>query len=196
MKKGQRKLQIILVMMGFFLFSLTYLYYPNLKKKEKILTKSTIIETVEESERTVFKNMEYKGLYDFNKPFKVLSEEAYMLDDDPDYIYMENMRVIINLGENRKIEITSLRGRYNKVNYNCYFEEKVFATDGSIKITANNLDLLADKNYMEIYNDVSLYHITGSLKADKIDYNFETKNFKVSMFDDKQIKMKVIQWII
>jgi lipopolysaccharide assembly outer membrane protein LptD (OstA) len=193
MKKGQRKLQIILVMMGFFLFSLTYLYYPNLKKKEKILTKSTIIETVEESERTVFKNMEYKGLYDFNKPFKVLSEEAYMLDDDPDYIYMENMRVIINLGENRKIEITSLRGRYNKVNYNCYFEEKVFATDGSIKITANNLDLLADKNYMEIYNDVSLYHITGSLKADKIDYNFETKNFKVSMFDDKQIKMKVIQ---
>ena len=34
----------------------------------------------------------------------------------------------------------------------------------------------------------------GLIIADKIDYNFETKNFKISMFDDKAVKMKVIQW--
>ena len=34
----------------------------------------------------------------------------------------------------------------------------------------------------------------GSLKADKIDYDFETKNFKVSMFNDQPVKMKVIKW--
>ena len=46
---------------------------------------------------------------------------------------------------------------------------------------------------MKVYNDVNLNNATSSLQADKIDYNFETKYFKVSMFDDKEIKMKVTQ---
>ena len=106
---------------------------------------------------------------------------------------MKNMYVILRLNDNRVVEITSLKGRYNKENYNCYFEEDVVATDGDIRITAKNLDLLATENFVQIYNNVNLYYPTGSLRADKIDYNFETKYFKVSMFDDKKIKMKVIR---
>ena len=55
---------------------------------------------------------------------------------------------------------------------------------------------MATENSVEIYNNVILNYTTGSLRADKIDYNFETKYFKVSMFDDKTIKMKVIKWAI
>ena len=106
---------------------------------------------------------------------------------------MKNMHVILYLSDNRVVEITSLRGRYNKENYNCFFEQDVLATDGEIIITAKNLDLLATENIMKIYNDVNLDNATSFLQADKIDYNFETKYFKVSMFDDKAIKMKVIQ---
>jgi len=46
---------------------------------------------------------------------------------------------------------------------------------------------------MKIYNNVNLDNITSSLQADKIDYNFKTKYFKVSMFDDKEIEMQVTQ---
>ena len=60
------------------------------------------------------------------------------------------------------------------------------------QILAKNLDLLAADNIVKIYNDVDLYYPTGSLQADMIDYDFETKYFKVSMFDDKDIKMKLI----
>ena len=63
----------------------------------------------------------------------------------------------------------------------------------NISLTAENLDMLATKNFVEIYNEVILNYTTGQLQADKIDYDFETKHFKVSMFDDKSIKMKVIQ---
>ena len=48
-------------------------------------------------------------------------------------------------------------------------------------------------NVLKIYNNVSLNYPTGTLQADKIDYNFETKYFKVSMFDDKSVKMKVLK---
>ena len=75
----------------------------------------------------------------------------------------------------------------------CFFEKNVRATDGETNIFAKNLDLLATESVVQIYNNVELMYPTGSLKADKIDYNFETKNFKVSMFNDQQIKMKVVK---
>ena len=142
---------------------------------------------------TSFENLEYKGLYDLDKPFRVKSKEAYIQSQEPNIVYMKNMHVILYLSDNRVVEITSLRGRYNKENYNCFFEQDVLATDGEMIITAKNLDLLATENIMKIYNDVNLDNATGLLQADKIDYNFKTKYFKVSMFDDKAIKMKVIQ---
>ena len=75
----------------------------------------------------------------------------------------------------------------------CFFEKSVYANDGETEIFSDNLDLLATENSVQIYNNVKLDYNTGSLRADKIDYDFETKYFKVSMFNDEKIKMKVIK---
>ena len=196
MKKKQRGVQFVLVSIGLLLIIATYFYYPSIKK-DKILKDQSVnkdsqkVKNIDQS--TSFENLEYKGLYSLDKPFRVKSKEAYILSQEPDIVYMKNMHVILYLSDNRVVEITSLRGRYNKENYNCFFEQDVLATDGEIIITAKNLDLLATENIMKIYNDVNLDNATSFLQADKIDYNFETKYFKVSMFDDKAIKMKVIQ---
>ena len=196
MKKRQKRLQLIFISLGLFLFIGTYLYYPSFKKdkfSQEQLSKKDFKEISTTDEITTLENIEYKGLYDFDKPFKVKSKKAYILNEEPDVVYMTSMHVILHLDNNRTVEITSLKGRYNKANYNCFFEQEVLATDGETRITAKNLDLLASKNFMEIYNDVFLDYITGSLQADKIDYNFETKHFKVSMFDDKAVQMKIIR---
>jgi len=196
MKKKQIKLQLVLALTGFLLFFLTYLYYPSINKGKILEDQSVEKDSEKSSEKdgtTAFEDMEYKGLYDLDKPFTVKSKKAYILDEDPDVVYMTDVYLILYLSENRIVEITSLSGRYNKRNYNCFFQENVRATDGETLITAKNLDLLATENFAEIYNDVYLDHGTGNLEADRINYNFETKNFKVSMFDDKLIKMKVIQ---
>jgi len=198
MKKKQRRAQIALVLIGSILFVLTYLYYPNLNKEnffskqfsEKDSKKSI---TKKKKNTTSFENLEFKGLYDFDKPFTVQSEEAYILNEKPDLVFMSNMLVTMHLSDGRTVIITSDKGKYNKITYDCFFEQNVKATDGSTKIFAENLDLIATKNFVEIYNNVNLDYITGSLRADKIDYDFETKNFKVSMFDDSSIEMKVIR---
>jgi lipopolysaccharide export system protein LptA len=196
MKKKNRQLQIFLVLAGFFLFIITYIYYPANKEDmfvDKKSTKNELQKMSDEKHTTSFENMEYVGLYDFDKPFNVKSESAYILNDEPDIVYMKNMDVVLYLKNDRVVRITSRKGLYNKINYNCYFENQVIATDGDTKITADNLDLIATENFVEIYNNVSLDYVTGYLQADKIDYNFDTKNFKVSMFSDKDVKMKVIQ---
>jgi len=196
MRKKQNRIQLALISIGFLLFVLTYFYYPSLNK-DKIEKNDTLTNNIKDDvvskDKTSFVNLEYKGLYDLDKPFKIKSKEAYILNDEPDVVYMKSMHVLLYLDDNRTVEITSLKGRYNKVTYDCFFEENVRATDNETIITASNLDLLATENFVKIYNEVRLDYTTGSLKADKVDYDFETKHFKVSMFDDSSIKMKVIQ---
>ena len=196
MKKKQRRVQLTLVFIGLLLFFLTYFFYPNINK-DKLTKDQSIGKNVDETaiadKTTTFESLEYKGLYNFDKPFKVRSEKAYILNEEPDIVYMDTMHVILYLGDGRIVNITSDKGRYNKRTYDCFFEQNVKATDESTIIFAENLDLLAAKNSVKIYNSVFLDYATGNLQADKIDYNFETKYFKVSMFDDKSIKMKVIQ---
>ena len=106
---------------------------------------------------------------------------------------MTDMQVSLYLKDERIVNITSDKGRYNKVTHDCFFEKNVKATDGETIIFAENLDMLATENFVKVYNKVILNHPTGSLRADRIDYDFEEKYFKVSMFDDKAVKMKVMR---
>ena len=194
--KKQQRVQIILVLIGLFLIFSTYFYYPYMNKDKQLKSQSVLEkseETVRDDNSSNFENVEYNGIYDLNNPFVVKSEKAYIMNDEPDILYMTNMHVILSLADGRIVNIISDQGTYNKVTYDCYFEKNVKATDESTIILAENLDLLANKNYIEVYNNVTLDHTAGYLEADKINYNLETKYFKVSMFDNKAIKMKVIQ---
>ena len=195
--KKQNKIQLTLLLTGLMLFILTYIYYPNLNKN-KFLKNKTVQEdekvSLDSKRDTSFENVKYKGFYNLDKLFTVEAEEAYILDDDTDVVYMNNMHVILKLNDGRIVNITSTKGSYNKITYDCFFENNVRATDGETEIFSENLDLLATENSVEIYNNVILNYTTGSsLRADKILYNFETKSAKVTMLGDKTIKMKVIK---
>ena len=195
MKKKQQKIQIILISIGLLLIFTTYFYYPYMNKIKllKDRTAEKNLEKTHDDESTFFKKVEYKGFYDLTKPLTIRSEEAYMLNEKPNIIYMTNMHVILYLDDNRIVNITSDKGVYNKLTYDCYFQKNVLAKDGETQISAENLDLLATANFVKAYNEVNLNYSTGSLQADNIEYDFETKYFKVSMFDDKDIKMKIIK---
>ena len=196
MNKKEQKGQIILILIGFLLIIATYFYYPYMNKTKLIKDKSDQkkLEKSYEDKDTTFENVEYKGLYDLDKSFTVKSRKAHTLNTEPDIVYMNDMHVILYLKDGRIVNITSDEGRYNKLTYDCYFEKNVVANDGETNITAENLDLLATANTVKIYNDVNLNYPTGALSADIIDYDFETKFFKVSMVsDDEMIKMKIIQ---
>ena len=193
--KKQQKIQITLILIGLLLIFTTYFYYPYMSRTKLVEDQPAHenLESIQGDERTFFKSIEYKGFYDLNKPFTIKSEEAYMLNEEPDIVYMFNMEVILHLNDGKIMNITSDQGRYNKVSYDCYFEKNVVANFEETQILAENLDLLATKNSVKIYNEVNLNDSTGSLQADIINYNFETKYFKVSMFDNKAVKMKVIK---
>ena len=196
MKNKQQKVQIILTLIGLLLILITYFYYPYMKKVELVKDQpiqKDLEKNLDDDETTFFEKVEYKGLYDLNNPFTIRAKKAYILNEKPNIVYMTDMHVILYLNDGRVVNIISNKGKYNKETYDCFFEDDIKATDGETNIFAENMDLLATENFAKIYNDVSLIYPTGSLRADKLDYNFETKYFRVSMFDDKLIKMKLIE---
>ena len=194
--KTPEKMLVSLVFIGFFLIVATYFYYPYMKKIKTIKDASVekeLAENFDEDQNTFFEDIEYKGLYDVDKEFLVTAEKARILNDNPNIVYMTEMKVILYLNDGRVVNISSNDGSYNKVTYDCFFQNNVKATDGGTEILSDNLDLLATENFMKIYNNVQLDNQTGNLMADEINYDFETKNLKVTMFDKEQIQMKVIE---
>ena len=197
--KKQQKIQITLILIGFLLIFTTYFYYPYMSRTKFVEDQPTHedLEGIQDDERTFFKSVEYKGFYDLNKPFIVKSEKAYILSGDPDVMHMTNMHVILYLSDGRIVNIISNKGKYNKVTYDCFFEDNVKAVDDKTTILAENLDLLATENSANVYNNVILTNDKGSLQADKVHYDILEKNYKISMFDDKnnKVKIKLIKWV-
>ena len=196
MKQKQKKAQIILTSIGLILLLITYFYYPYMQKVK--FTDNQVVQkdgsnTLDIGQGTSFENVKYEGLYQINNTFSVMSEKAHILNKEPDVVYMTNMHVILYLDNGRIVNILSNKGRYNKVTYDCFFEDDVRATDEETKIFSDNLDLLATEDSVKIYNNVIVNYPEASLRADKIDYDFVTKYFKVSMFDDKAVKIKVLK---
>ena len=166
----------------------------NITEENKIVKKDKIEKKDGVDIANTFENVEYNGVYSINNDFKVKSKKAYISEEKPDIVVMSNMEVVINMNDGRIITITSDKGRYNKVTYDCFFEENVRATDEKTLIEAANIDLLATDDTAKVYNDVVLTNENGSLMADKINYDFTTRYYKISMFDsNKRIKMKLIE---
>ena len=194
--KKQQKTQLVLISIGLLLVLLTYFYYPYINKNklsEDQFVQEDSKKIIDDDNVTAFENVEYEGLYNLSEPFLIKSGKAYILDKEPDIVYMTDMHVTIHLKDERIINIISSKGKYNKITHDCFFEENVKAMDGETIIFADNLDLLATENFVKVYNKVRLDNPIGLIRADQIDYDFKTKYFKVSMFDDKAVNMKVIQ---
>ena len=195
MKRKQQKAQLVLISIGLLLILLTYLYYPYMNKnklQDDQFVQKDSEKTLNDAQST-FENVKYEGITSTKQRFSVKSESAYILDKNPNLVIMKKMRVELYLKDGRIVTIISDHGKYHKKSHDCWFEENVVADDGETKIFANNLDLLATENFVKIYQQVKLIHPTGTLQADQVDYDFETKYFKVSMFDEKIVKMKVFR---
>ena len=53
--------------------------------------------------------------------------------------------------------------------------------------------LMSNEDSASIYNKVVLNSENGTLNADRVDYDFDTKYYKITMFNDDKVKLKLIK---
>ena len=198
MKTNRKLIQTFLVSLGFLIIFVTYLLYPKIEKNR---LKGSVVENEQplikdkdnENQGSKFEELEFRGFYNFDNPFLIASEEAIISPENSNIVYMTNIKITIEMNDGRKVIIVGGNGKYNKATYDCYLENNVIASDGETEILSDNLNLLSSKDSASIYNNVVVNNKNGQLKADKVDYNFESKYYKISMFKDERVKIKLIE---
>jgi len=198
MKTNRKLIQTFLVSLGFLIIFVTYLLYPKIEKNR---LKGSVVENEQplikdkdnENQGSKFEELEFRGFYNFDNPFLIASEEAIISPENSNIVYMTNIKITIEMNDGRTVIIVGDNGKYNKATYDCYLENNVIASDGETEILSDNLNLLSSKDSASIYNNVVVNNKNGQLKADKVDYNFESKYYKISMFKDERVKIKLIE---
>ena len=197
MKINIKTLQISIIFFAFLLIIVTYFYIPKIEERkleERNLQKNEMVEDSNEKTENLFEKVTYEGIYQIENPFVIKAEKAKILSEEPSIVHMNSMKVTITLKSGEIVMITSDAGRYNKINYDIFFEGNVKAIHKDTELLSDNLDLLSDQ-HAKIYNNVVLEDKnTGYLKADLIKYDFDSKKYKISMYENKKkIKAKLIE---
>ena len=163
------------------------------KLKEKTIQKEIAGNETDTIIKNEFTNVIYKGENKKNV-FTIHAGKAE-IRKDVDLVYMKNMFVTIFFGDEDWI-IECEVGTYDKVTYDitCSQNMKAYSSDGKITIYGQNLDFIADET-ATIYNKVSIIDKEGfELQSDRIFYDFESKIYKVNMFNaDENVKIKLIK---
>ena len=139
MKNNRNKVQFTLIFVGLFLILATYIFYPIITKNK--VTEKDVVKNektdLDDTIQNTFEEIEYNGIYNLNNPFVITSGDAYILKENLDIIYMSDMKATINMKDGRVIIITSDSGRYNKISYDCFFENNVRSFDGETTLVSD-----------------------------------------------------------
>ena len=93
MSSNKKKVQIALLLFGFILIFSTYFFYPKITQKESLQVNTEIKKPlkIEKEQSNVFESVSYEGFYNVINPFTLKSENAYILDEDSNIVYMKKM---------------------------------------------------------------------------------------------------------
>ena len=190
--KKNRIIQFCLVIAASMLFFLTY-YSKDKEKIVKIYENDQSDNATKLSEDTsnVIEKVNYAGTNNKGTFFELNAAIAKIKSDEPNISYLEDVFVIIKLGDLRTIHIRSDEAMFNKISNDCQFFGHVKVTEKENLITSDNLDLRMSKNLITVYNNVKYNGIKGFVIADKVDIDILKNEAKVFMFNKSdQVKVK------
>ena len=196
--------QLLLFVIGVLLLLFTYFLTPkkiNLddisEKKENIIEldqeKVSKNENLENVQNT-FENLKYSGQDLKGNTYEIGSEYALIKKDSPDTTFMYGgVIAYIYLTDGRIVKIVSEVANYNRLDQNMSFEENVIVTEAKNKLNSDNLDFDTKQNFIIAYNNVEFENEEGLIFADKILVDLTNKTSKISMYDDKQVRAKILK---
>ena len=184
------KKKIIILIIIFFIITLFVFYFKNINTEEitKIETKIT--------ESTTYSSNKMKDVYYASKDEKgneyVIQASQGEIDyNQPNIIYLTNVKGFIKLKNSHNIEITSEYGKYNSDNFDTIFSKNVTIIYLDSKISGEYLDFSIKRDSMIMSREVIYNNLENILSADVIEINVSNKDTKIFMFNDnKKVNVK------
>ena len=127
----------------------------------------------------VIENLEYRSFDSLGNEYIIKAKKAESILDNIDILNLTEVNGLILLTNKPSIKIFSKYATHNKKNFNTKFYNQVQVTHENIKILSENLDLLYNKNLVNLYN----IYDNSILKADKVVFDMLTKDISINMYN-------------
>ena len=181
------------------LLILIYLVYREVYKKERSENISENINEMILDENTfssnTIKDVNYISRDTKGNEYIIYASKGEIDINNPDIIYLTDVKAFINLANSNTVNISSDFGKYNTKNFDTIFSKNVIVKYLNNKITGEYLDFSLESNLMVISRDIVYTNLDNVLVADVLEMNIETKDTKIYMYENKKkINIKNKNW--
>ena len=170
----QISLIILLVFISLFLF-LKYFKKTDFKRNTQADMEQTI------TNESLIEDLKYLSTDKEGTEYKIEAKKGNIDKDNPDIIYLENVKAIILLQNSDQISIESNFAKYNTKSFDTLFNDKVSVDYGDHLLKSEFLDLSFENNLVSIYDNVQYLSGFSSLSADKAEIDILNKKTKIFM---------------
>ena len=182
-------IQLFLIFI-FFIISL-FLFLKYFKKTSfENKTNANISQTINTSE-SLIEDLKYLSTDKEGNEYKIEAEKGNIDKNNPDIIYLENVKAIILLQNSEKILIESNYAKYNAKSYDTLFNNSVSVDYGDHVLKSEFLDLSFENNLVSIYENVRYQSGISFLRADKAEIDIINKKTKIFM-ENPNKKVQII----
>ncbi len=197
----KRKKNLLLIQLGLLIVGMLVIFFTYMNnEKEGVLNiippqnKEKIINQLSNNNNEssdVFYNIEYSGIDLSGNRYKLKSEEAVNNKDFKDIVDMKNVNAIFYFKDDTILKIKSSFGAYNNKTLDMKFRGDVEADYVNSKLYSEEAEYLNSKSYLTISNQVKLVDSKGTMYADKLFFDIESKKLNISSLKNGKINANI-----
>tara|TARA_A100001015_G_C14856898_1_gene658716 strand:+ start:191 stop:781 length:591 start_codon:yes stop_codon:yes gene_type:complete len=143
-------------------------------------TKARLEEGINTSE-SLIEDLKYLSTDKNGNEYKIEAKKGNINKDNPDIIFLENVKAVISLQNSEYIFIKSKFAKYNSKNFDTLFSNSVSIDYSEHVLKSEFLDLSFENNLVSIYDNVQYLSGISSLKADRAEIDILNKKTKIFM---------------
>ena len=179
---------IFILIIIFLLLFLKYFKQSNLKNDFKVKVEQNTI-----AGESLIEDLKYLSTDKEGNKYKIEAEKGNIDKNNPDIIFLENVKAIILLQNSETILIESNYAKYNTKSYDTLFNNSVLVDYGDHILKSEFLDLSFENNLVSVYDNVRYLSGISSLRADKAEIDILNKKTKIFMEDpNKKVEINNI----
>lgn len=186
-KNKIRFIQILLLIISVIIIFNTY--FTNEKPKNIIITskeKERLKNTSKQTENAdIFYNIEYSGLDLAGNRYVLTSQEAIVDKNLKEIVNMKFVDAIFYFKDDTILTVNSEFGTYNNKTLDMVFEKNVKANYQDSELYGDKIVYLNTDRTLEISENVILNDTRGTMSADNLLFDLETKKVDISSYKNK-----------
>ena len=170
----------------------TYFFKSTETKKIFEEDKKEVVkkEDFKDDEINRFENVEYQGIDNSGNKFVIGSDYAQFEQERPEVINMEEIKCTFYFKDNTFLTIVADSGVFNNITNDMKFSDNVKMNYLESVLFSDRATFNNYENQLLVAGNVKGENPQSKLQADELDFDLNTKNLKISMYNKERVNIK------